>query len=136
MSYSDPKYNIRVQVPARFTSTTTLTATASAQVVTVADAVEMPAFIRRTAVTKVHVKTITAGVTTTNKLNFLNGTNTMVTIAAGTAGESVTGAPTGATGTFAAGGESTVTVVGTATASANQSHGTYDIWYEQGELYS
>lgn len=135
MGYSDPKYNTRVQVPARFTSTTTLTATASSQVVTVADAIECPAFIRRAEITKVHVKTITAGVTTTNKLNFLNGTNTMAVVTAGTAGASVTATPTGVTGTFTAGGEPTVTVVGTATASANQSHGTYDIWFEQGELY-
>lgn len=136
MSYSDPKYNTRVQVPVRFAATSTLTATASGHVVTATDQVELPAFIRRTAVTKVHVKTTTAGVATGAKLNFLNGTDTMCVCTAGTAGASVTEAPTGTTGTFAAGGEPTVTVVGTGTASAAQAAGTYDIWFEAQELFA
>jgi hypothetical protein len=136
MSYSDPKYNTRVQVPARFSTTTTLTATASGHAVTATDAVELPNFIRRTAVTRVHVKTVTAGVTTVNKLIFLNGTDTMCTVTVAAAGTSTTGTPTGNTGTFTAGGEPTVNVLGTGTASAAQASGTYDVWFEQQELYS
>lgn len=136
MSYSDAVYRTRVLVPARFAATTTLTGTASGHVVTVTDVAELPSFKRRTEVVGIRVKTTTAPIPTGVSLKFLNGTNTFATITPEADEASGNASMTVANSTFAAGDEPKLTVVGTATASAAQVAGVYDVYFEAVELYA
>ena len=123
-------YSARVLVPARFTATTTMTATASGHVVTNTDAAEFASFNMPAQISAVRVKTITAPVPTTVSLNFLNGTNTFAVLTPADAGTSANATLTLANCRFAAGGEPKLTVIGTGTASAAQVAGVYDIYFE------
>lgn len=119
-----------VIVPARFSATSTLTATASGHVVTATDQAEMVSFNVPTTIKTVRVKTITAPVPTGVTLNFLNGTNTFAVVTPAAAGTSTNGSLTAANVHFAAAGEPKLTVIGTGTASAAQVAGVYDIYFE------
>lgn len=123
-------YSARVLVPVRFSATSTLTATASGHVVTTTDQAEMVSFNMPAQVSAVRVKTVTAPTPTGVTLNFLNGTNTFAVVTPAGAGTSANATITTTNARFAAGGEPTLTVIGTGTASAAQVAGVYDIYFE------
>lgn len=136
MGYSDQKYYGRDDVFVADSAVATGTFTAGAAN-TLAAAVILPKFNRRTALTNVKVITKTAskaGSTGPVTLNFLNGTNTfaVATVGTGSAGSQVDVTPT-ANNTFTATTGPTVTVLGTATASAD-TFGAYEIIFETQEL--
>jgi hypothetical protein len=141
MAFSDQKFITRVLVPAGFNVTSTATITASGHVVTNTAAYRLPKFLRRTKISAIRAKVVTApnaGATST-RMVFLNGTSTfaVVTVSTNTAGVSVDATMTDANATFAADVEPTVNVLSTGTASsAAVTQGNYDLYFEQAEQYS
>lgn len=142
MSYTDPMFHARPLVPLVFNVTSTMTATASAQVVTVSDATELPVFSRRTEITggRVKVRTAPNAGAGTTKLALRNGTATfaVATIGAAAAGDTVAlGVTAAASAVFAAGtDEMFLNVVSTATGSVTVTQGNYDVYAEQRELFA
>jgi hypothetical protein len=139
MGYSDPEYNVSIEVPVGFSvNVGTMTATASAHVVTNTAVTTLPKFKRRTKVNSIRVQIITAPAAGANgtTLNFLSGTNVFASAVVGTntAGAAVDATMTAANATFAADGQPTVNAVSTATASETKAQGTYNIWFEVQEL--
>lgn len=139
MGYSDAKYNTRVfKLVSPNTSWGTATAGNSTGHV-LSTVVELPKFKRRTAVTAVRlrVRTIPNAASTALIAYLLNGTNTagsaVLTTAASSADVDFT--LTTASCTWAADGEPTISLVGTATASG-AANGAYDVFFEETELFS
>ncbi len=139
MAYNHPRFDARSMVPVGFTlnlGTSTGAGTASNSR---ADLVAtLPEFIRRTQVTAFKMRNITAtnGSATDVIAYLMNGTTTagQITLTTATSDQWLTGTMTVANAVFAADVQPTITVIGTATASAG-SLGDYDIWFEQRELF-
>lgn len=139
MSYSDATYAARVFVKVSEEASFG-TATASSTVgADTTPTVYLPQFDRRTKinVVKFIVTTIPDAGSTALKANLLNGTDTFATVAltTATAGQVLTGTVDTSYNTFTADSAPTITVTGTATASAD-AQGSYDIYFEQQELFS
>lgn len=140
MGYSDQKFYTRVDVrEATALSLSTATAGSGTGAV-LSDVANVKKFKRRTAVNSIrlHVTTIPNAASTGLVATFLNGTNAfgtaVLTTAALDAYIDVT-ITTASNGTFAAGDEMKINLVGTATASG-AANGAYDVWVEQQELFS
>lgn len=136
MGYSDQKYIVRNLDFVADSGVATGTYTAGAAN-TLAAAFALPTFPRRSRITYVKVITKTAskaGSTGPVTLNFLNGTTTfaVATVGTGSVGSEVNVTPT-TPSTFAALAGPTVTVLGTATASAD-TYGAYEVFFESNEL--
>lgn len=126
MSYSDREFGL---VAAAVNGT--MTATASAHVVTQTAAHRLPKYPVTRAINRISVKVVTApNAGHTGTLLIFNNAGTAfgtVTIGTNTAGQEVTiEAPTRVAGNAAL----TVSIKGTATASQNTDSGTYDVWFE------
>lgn len=138
MGYSDQKFYARPQTMQADSGVATGTFTAGAAC-NQPLAFALPKFDRRTKVTnvKVVVKTASAANTTAVTLNFLNGTSTFAVVAitptTATAGSEVAATMTLANATFSAASGPSVTVLGTATASA-QTYGAHEVFFEVQEL--
>lgn len=139
MSYSDQKFQTRVN---GILSPNTSWGTATASSATGHDTtgvVVLPKLFRRTAINNLRMRcsVIPNAASTVVKANFLNGTNTfaVVTLTTATAGQILDATVTATNGTFAADGQPTVNLVGTATASAAAS-GSWEVWVEAQELFS
>lgn len=137
--YDDAMYGARVSVKVAENAdfgTATASGTDGANTT---PTVYLPKFFRRTKVNKVRmiVRTIPDSGSTALKAHFLNGTDTfaVVTLTTATAGQALDATVTAGSATFAADGQPTVKVTGTATASAD-AQGKYDIYFEQQELFS
>lgn len=139
MSYTDQKYYVRpMQLVGDTRSFGTATASGAAGF-TLSTLTELPKFIKRTAINQIRLKVRTApnaaatGVITT----LLNGTNVVGTavLTTATAGQTVDFViTTSSNGTFTSGGQPTLSLVGTSTASGGVA-GTYDIFMELREVY-
>ena len=139
MGYAEGKYQTRqFSKMSGALNVGTCTGTASGHAVTLSTAQGFPKFIRRTKLNGIRVEVKTAPVPTGVTLNFLNGTNTVGSVAVGTstAGVFVDATMTAANQTFAANDICTISVVGTATASAAQAAGVYDIYFEEQEQFA
>ena len=139
MGYSDAKYTSRqFQLVSDNTSWGTATASSATGHV-LSTVVELPSFKRRTAITAVRLKvrTIPNAASTALVAHLLNGTNTAGTVVLTTAALSATAdfTLTTASCTFAADGEPTISLTGTATASG-AANGAYDVFFETQELFS
>jgi hypothetical protein len=138
MSYSDAKYAARVFVKvseeASF-GTTTASATDGANI---SPTCYLPQFDRRTKINalKMTVTTIPDTGSTALKAHYLNGTDTfaVVTLTTATAGQVLAGTISTSYNTFTADSAPTVKVTGTASASGD-AQGSYDIYFEQQELF-
>ncbi len=146
--YADQMFYSRSLVPVAANSTALLTNAGATNVgavypPVVAGNLQLPTFIRRTAITGVQVSctVIPAAGLTGEVISFLNGTNTFASAvfnagtANATAGQLATVTLTTANATFAAGGAPTGTVVCTLTGTGS-SYGAFSVWFEQQELYS
>lgn len=144
MGYSDQKYYSRPLVKvvgALAFGSSTAAGTASNSLVQ-PTGTYLPAFLRRTQITG--LKAIAATAANVNafpvSIVLFNGTATagqiqIAVTTGGTQGQVFTGTMTAANAVFAAGGQPTVGLVGTFTASGGTS-GTWDIYFEQDELTS
>ena len=139
MSYSDGKFQARVM---NLVSPSTSWGTSTASSATghnTTGVVVLPKFIRATEVGAIRMRctVIPDAGSTAVKANFLNGTNTfgVVTLTTATAQAQLDGVMTAANASFAADGQPTVNLVGTATATADAS-GSWEIWFENKENFS
>lgn len=139
MGYSDAQFNAR---PLSLVSDNTSWGTATASSATghvLSTVVELPKFIRRTKINAVRLKvrTIPNAASTALVAHLLNGTNTAGTAVLTTAALSadVNFTLTTASCTWAADGEPTISLTGTATASG-AANGAYDVFLETQELFS
>lgn len=138
MGYSDQKYLarpfIRVANAVAF-GTSTGVGTASNSLAQPA-ASQLPAFLHRTKIVGLKAIAVTAIASNATPVNIviLNGTSTLGQVPVGTftAGQIGTGTVTAANAIFAAGGQPTMALIGTFTASGGTS-GTWDIYFEQQE---
>jgi hypothetical protein len=137
MSYSEFKsQNRRQELVGQALSFSTATASGSVAATAVA---ALPKTFRRTAIGKVRLRcsVIPNAASTALVASFLNGTSTFatVTLTTATAGQWLDGTVTAANSTLAADVAPTITLAGTATASA-AANGSWDIYFENQELYS
>jgi hypothetical protein len=139
MSYSDPQYAARpfarVVQAVDFGTSTASSATGANTTPTV----YLPKFFRRTQVNNVRmtVTTIPDAGSTALVASFKNGTSTFatVTLTTATLNEVLDGTLTAANAIFAADGQPTVVVTGTATASGD-AQGAYHVDFELQELFA
>jgi len=131
----DARAMVKVACAASF-GTTTASSTIGANTT---PTVYLPKFFRRTKISALRmvVTTIPDSGSTALKASFLNGTSTFatVTLTTATAGQVLDGTITAAAAVLAADGQPTIVVTGTSTASAD-AQGSYDIYFEQQELFS
>lgn len=140
MSYSDQKFytNQFVNVAnARSFGTATASSTTGA---VLSDVVELPKFIKRSVITacRLKVTTIPNAASTALIATLLNGTNAIGTAVLTTAALGATvdfTITTASNGTLTAATEPTISLVGTATASA-AANGAYDVFFQFNELPS
>jgi hypothetical protein len=139
MGYSDQKYYARplVKVASAVAFGTSTGAGTASNSLAQPTGTYLPQYIRRTQITGVKVVAATAIAANANpvSLNLINGTNTFAAVAVGTAtqGQTFSGVVTASNAVFAAGGQPTMNLIGTWTASGGTS-GTWDIYFEQEEL--
>jgi len=138
MGYSDQKYYARpfVKVAGAIAFGTSTGAGTASNSLAQPAASQLPSFLRRTAVTGLKAIAVTApnANATPLALTIYNGTAVLGTIScAGTIGQVFTGVVTAANSTFTAGGQPTMGLIGTFTASGGTS-GTWDLYFEQEEL--
>jgi hypothetical protein len=137
MPYTDPKF--QVNVPGILSPPTSWgTATVSGAIATTGIVV-LPKFFKAEKFTSINARctVIPNAASTALVANFLNGTNTFatITLTTATAGQVVSGVVTESNATFAAAGQPTVNLNGTATASA-AAQGSWEIFAETKEAYS
>ena len=113
--------------------TTTFTATASDQVGTATNPAYMPKFPMKRQISGIRVQVVTTPVSATPTLKFLNGTSTVGVVSVGTAtgGETVDATITKANANLAENAQLTLLILSTATASAAQVGGVYNIWFQE-----
>lgn len=141
MGYSDQKYYARplIRVASAVAFGTSTGAGTASNSLAQPSASQLVPFVRRTQVTSMKAIAVTAIASNATPVNIviLNGTATAGVIPVGTftAGQIGTGTMTAASAVFAAGGQPTMALIGTFTASGGTS-GTWDIYFEQEELPS
>lgn len=135
MGYSDQKYNTRQY---NFYGAVDFGTATTGTVATTSVSARLPKFLRRTAINDIRLIcfTIPNAAATALVAHVMNGTNTFGTavLTTATAGQVIEFTPvTAANGTYAADGQVTIKVTGTATASAD-SLGDFDLYFETQEL--
>lgn len=113
--------------------TTTFTATASDQVGTATNPSYMPKFPMARQISAIRVQVTATPIVSSPQLVFLNGTSTVGVVAVGTAtaGETADATITKANANLAEGDQLDLEVISTATASADQVAGVYNIWFSE-----
>lgn len=139
MGYSDQKYYSRPQIPVITQGTATTTASGTNTNSTGFINQSLPKFFRQTDIRSIRIYVTTVPATNLTNVNFifLNGTNTFATATIGTntAGSIVDATVTAGSNTFTLGGQPVLLLQGTSTASG-MNYGTYDVDFEQREVYS